>query len=271
MKQICSRAGMSRQNYYKLRKQRLREKVDKKLIEDLVRSERKLQPRIGGLKLHWMLQSEFNKAGIKIGRDRFFRVLKERELLVSRLPRGPQTTCSAHNLPVYGNKIRDVEVTHPNQIWVADITYIRTDEGFAYLSLITDVYSHKIVGWHLGSLMSTEETLYALKMALREKPKSDHPIHHSDRGSQYCSYAYVEKIESAGMIVSMTEKNHCAENAMAERMNGILKQEYGLGNRFRTKAQALRSVTQAVSLYNYRRPHLNLQKRIPGDVHDRAA
>ncbi len=264
---LCEKAGMSRQNYYKGRKKRARREVDAGLIEELVRAERAVQPRLGGKKLHRLLKPELEKAGVRIGRDRFFEVLGERGLLLERLPKAPRTTNSRHSLPVFRNLLADMEPTGPNQAWVSDITYIRTDEGFLYLSLITDDWSRKIVGYHAGDTLETEGCLRALERAVKELVDGLFPLHHSDRGSQYCSHLYTGKLREYGLGISMTEENHCYENAKAERVNGILKQEYGLGSTFRTKQQAIASVDQAVMLYNTRRPHLSLKYKTPEEMH----
>ena len=268
---LCRKVGMTAQNYYKARRQRKHNEVDECFIKELVQAERQLQPRLGGRKMYGMLNPEMQKAGIIIGRDRFFKVLKTQGLLLERLPKAPQTTNSHHNLPVFTNLIREMTLTAPNQVWASDITYIRTGEGFSYLSLITDMYSRKIVGWHLADGLKAEDTLKALEMALRERPEGANPIHHSDRGSQYCSHLYVNRLKENKMAISMTEDNHCAENALAERVNGILKQEYGLGYEFRNVAQALKSVQQAIYLYNNRRPHMSLKMKTPAQVHRLAA
>jgi len=262
---------MSRQNYYKIHKERQREKVDKGLIGELVQAERSSQPRLGGRKLFFMLKNELEAAGVSIGRDRFFNVLRESGLLLEPLPRSPRTTNSRHSLPVFRNKIKDIEVTGPNQVWVSDITYIRTGVNFLYLSLITDKYSRKIVGYHLGKTLETEESLKALEMALETKPGNARIIHHSDRGCQYCSHRYVGELKRNGFEISMTEENHCYENALAERVNGILKQEYWLGSTFRSIEQAIAAVVEAIYLYNVRRPHLSLNYKTPEQVHGRAA
>ncbi len=262
---------MSRQNFYKTRQVRQRRWVDEGLVKALVERERALQPRLGGLKLHSMLKEELAQEGVLLGRDRFFRTLKNQGLLLEPLPKAPRTTNSYHSLPVFRNLIKELEVTGPNQVWVSDITYLRTDEDFVYLSLITDQYSHKIVGYHLASTLEAKDTLKALDMALEHLPAGATPIHHSDRGSQYCSHEYVQRLKDGGLSISMTEENHCAENAMAERMNGILKQEYSLGCVFRTGEQAGRAVAEAVYLYNTRRPHRSLELRKPDEVHFAAA
>jgi transposase InsO family protein len=261
---------MSRQNYYAGRKRRLRKKVAGDLVADLVRQERKMQPRIGGRKLHWMLQAALAEAGIALGRDRLFDELRQRGLLVPPLPRPwPQTTHYNPSLPVFHNEIKELELKQANEVWVADLTYVRTDEGFLYFSLITDKYSRKIVGHHGEETLETKGSLKALEMALAKLPPGAKPIHHSDRGCQYCSHEYVGRLRESGLSISMTEEDHCAENAMAERVNGILKQEYGIGYGFKTKAQARKTVNEAVHLYNTRRVHTALNYQVPEAVHRR--
>ncbi len=262
---------MSRQNYYKAHRRRRRQAIDEGLVEELVRSERAAQPRLGGRKLYFMLKPELEDAGVSIGRDRFFEALRTKELLLESLPPAPKTTNSRHSLPVFRNIIKELEVIRPNQVWVSDITYIRTHEGFVYLSLITDKYSRKIVGYHVGETLATEECLRALDKALESKPKNARIIHHSDRGCQYCSHMYVKKLQEHGFEVSMTEENRCYENALAERVNGILKQEYWLGGTLQSKEQARRAVDEAIDLYNTRRPHTSLNYKTPEQVHALAA
>lgn len=262
---------MSRQNFYKSRKIRERRKVDESLVKELVLSERAHQPRLGGLKLHGMLRADLAAEDVKLGRDRFFEVLRNQGLLLEPLPKAPRTTNSSHSLPVFGNKIKDLVLTGPNQVWISDITYIRTREDFAYLSLITDKYSRKVVGFHLGRTLESADTLKALRMALSNLPEGAKPIHHSDRGCQYCSHDYVNELQANGLGISMTEIDHCAENAQAERVNGILKQEYFLNYEFRSLEQAQRAVEEAVRLYNGRRPHRSLNMSTPDKVHRQAA
>lgn len=264
---LCEKVGMSRQNYYKGHQKRTAWRVDSDLIEELVKAERAVQPRLGGKKLYVVLKLRLEEANVRIGRDRFFKVLGEKGLLLDPLPKAPRTTNSRHYLPVFINQFKDMKLTGSNQAWVSDITYIRTDEGFLYLSLITDAYSRKIVGFHAGDTLETEGCLNALEKAVKELVEGMFPMHHSDRGSQYCSHLYTGRLRAHGLGISMTEENHCYENAKAERVNGILKQEYGLGSTFRTKQQAIASVDQAVLLYNTRRPHLSLKYRTPEEVH----
>ena len=268
---MCKHVGMSRQNYYKARKIRQRREVDEGLVKQLVQAERAVQPRLGGLKLHRMLREELAGEGVCLGRDRFFEVLKRQGLLLEPLPKAPRTTNSSHSLPVFTNEIRDLELTGPNEVWICDITYIRTEEDFAYLSLISDKYSRKVVGYHLAPSLDAADTAKALEMALGQLPENTFPVHHSDRGSQYCSHEYVSQLQSHGLTVSMTEVDHCAENAQAERVNGILKQEYFLRHTFRTHRQARQAVDEAVRLYNTRRPHRSLKLQTPEQVHGKAA
>jgi putative transposase len=268
---LCEYVEMSRQNYYAARRLRKRREIDEALIVELVRRERRMQPRLGGRKLRHLLRADLEEANVSIGRDRFFEVLAENDLLVARKPGRPRTTNSRHALPVFHNLLESRALSAPNEAWVSDLTYIRTDEGFLYAALITDVYSRKIVGAHIGDSLEAEGCLAALEQALGDLPEGQHPIHHSDRGCQYCCHAYVERLQDRGLAISMTEIMHCYENAMAERVNGILKQEYEMDRTFRTKAQAKKAFEQAVWLYNHRRPHLALEYRFPADVHEAAA
>lgn len=268
---LCARVGMSRQNYYAARRLRQRRQIDEALILELVRRERQIQPRLGGRKLLHLLSTDLEEAEVQIGRDRFFELLAEFDLLVVPKPGTPRTTNSRHSLPVFGNLLEGKALCAPNEAWVSDLTYIRTDEGFLYAALITDAYSRKIVGAHIGDSLEAEGCLLALDQALGALPAGKQPIHHSDRGCQYCCHEYVERLQARGLQISMTQVMHCYENAQAERVNGILKQEYELDRRFRTKAQARKAFEQAVWLYNHRRPHLRLDYRFPADVHREAA
>jgi len=268
---LCRKVGMSRQNFYKARKQRLHQQVDAELVAALVKEQRAAQPRLGGRKLFHLLKPELNMAEVRVGRDRFFDILRGQGLLLEALPKAPYTTNSRHSLAVFSNLIAALPITAPNQVWVSDITYIRSGDSFVYLSLITDKYSRKIVGHHVADTLGAEGCLQALQMALANKPEGSHPIHHSDRGCQYCSRVYVDTLREHGLGISMTEENHCAENAMAERMNGILKQEYWLGGTFRNKELVPPAVAEAIRLYNTRRPHQALKYKTPQEVHAQAA
>lgn len=268
---LCRRVGMSKQNYYKRRSKRQRAEVDKDLILALVGRERQVQPRVGGRKLLCLLSEELEIHDVSIGRDRFFELLRDNDLLVPRKRGQPRTTNSRHSLPVVGNLIADLELSSPHEVWVSDLTYIRTSEGFMFGAIIMDLYSRKLVGCHIGDSLETIGCLEALDEALRGLPSGKHPIHHSDRGCQYCSHAYMDRLKDRGLSVSMTEVLHCYENAAAERVIGTLKQEYELDREFRTKTQACGAFEQAVYLYNNRRPHQSLAYATPAEIHRKAA
>ena len=266
---LCELADMSPQNYYARRSLWRRREVDVQLALELARAERAYQPRLGVRKLYHLIGVELKAAGVKMGRDRLFEELRKAGLLVERKPsEWPRTTHFDPALPVFKNLIKGGQVSGRNQVWVADITYVRTQEAFMYLGLITDKWSRKIVGFHLGETLETGGVLKALAMALSGLKPRERPIHHSDRGCQYASHAYVNAVQQAGLRMSMTEKNHGAENALAERVNGILKQEYWLDANFRSKSEAGKATVHGINLYNYRRPHTALGFRTPGMVHD---
>jgi transposase InsO family protein len=268
VKALCLKLGMSRQNYYARRTLRSRRWVDGELVMQLVRQERQWQPRLGARKLRVLLRDPLAKAGVRMGRDRFLEVLREYDLLL--LPRrseNPRTTNSYHNLPIFTNLIKALAVSRPNQVWVGDLTYLRTEEGFMFLALLTDKMSRHIVGHHCSDSLESIGCQHALRMALKQLPEGVEAIHHSDRGCQYCCHDYVEMAQAGGLTMSMTEVDHCAENALAERMNGILKGEYALDQRFKTKAHTMKAVEEAIRLYGNRRPHSALGYRFPAQVH----
>jgi transposase InsO family protein len=259
---------MTRQNYYTQRKLRQRREVDEELLVGLVRLERWLQPRLGTRKLRVLVEGELVQAGVKIGRDRFFAVLRKHGLLLEPRPsQTPRTTQSYHTLPVFRNLVKGLQISLVNEVWVGDLTYLRTEEGFMFLALLTDMMSRHIVGHHFGDSLESIGCQQALEMALKRLPKDVRPIHHTDRGSQYCCHPYVELALGAGLKMSMTEVDHCAENALAERMNGILKSEYGLDRVFATKADSRKAVEQAIHLYGTRRPHSALNHQFPAQVY----
>ena len=265
---VCRRLGMSRQNYYARRRHRQRRQVDGELVCQLVRAERHLQPRLGTRKLRILLAAPLQEAGVRLGRDRFFEVLRQADLLVKPRARAyPRTTHSAHSLPVFRNLVKERPLSRPNQVWVADLTYLRSAEGFMFLALLTDKMSRHIVGYDCSDSLESMGCQRALARALRELPAGQQPIHHSDRGSQYCCHDYVKLATAGGLTMSMTETDHCAENALAERVNGILKGEYGLDQCYPTKALLRQAVEQAIGLYGTRRPHSALGHQFPAVVH----
>jgi len=259
---------MSRQNYYKVRRVRNRRQVDEHFVVELVKRERCLQPRLGTRKLLHILRDELSAASVRIGRDRLFGVLRHYKMLIHRR-RGfrPRTTDSRHRFGFYDNLLKEAVLTGSRQAVVSDITYIRTDEGFMYVSLVMDAYSRAIVGYDCSESLAVEGAMGAMRMAIRQFGDCRGAIHHSDRGLQYCCGDYVRLLKNSGMRISMTQENHCYENASAERLNGILKQEYGLGNCFLRKSDVGSALREAVELYNWRRPHQSLGYRVPMEVH----
>ena len=267
---LCALAGYSRQAYYQECSARQCRGFDQDAVVALVKSYRKVHPRIGVRKLLVLLGEECGELGSCIGRDRLFALLRARNLLVKRRRRGSSTTDSRHGWYTWPNLIGHITPSVISQVWVSDITYLRTGAGFVYLALVMDAYSRKIVGYHLGPSLAAEVCIAALKMALEAMEPGARPIHHSDRGLQYCCREYIGLLKDHGCLVSMTEINHCYENAKAERLNGILKQEYGLSHTFRDKVQAAAAVAQAVKLYNEHRPHTALAYQTPQAVHEAA-
>lgn len=271
MTRLCWHVGISRQSHYQQRRVRRRQLVNDQVVVAWVREQRALQPRLGVRKLHYLFRQAGERLGIELGRDRFFEVLRSHALLVAPKPKAPRTTYHDPALPVYRNLLYQLEPTAAHQVWVSDITYVDTVEGYLYLSLVTDRVSRQIVGWNAGESLGAAESIKALQMALRQLPEGRWPIHHSDRGSQYCCHEYVEVLQSNHLPISMTEANHCYENSHAERVNGILKSEYNLDARFRSKAQARHAIEQAILLYNKYRPHGSLRFQTPAQVHSPAA
>lgn len=237
------------------------------IIVQMVQGVRARMPRIGGKKLYFMLKEDLMKLDKKTGRDKFFNILRDNELLVQRKRNYARTTDSYHRFNVYNNLLKSRLLSRSNECWVADITYLRTMRGFVYLFLLTDAFSRKIVGWSLSHSLSIEGGIEALKMALKQRGKSLNLIHHSDRGIQYCSKEYVALLKENGIDISMTEENHCYENSLAERVNGILKDEFLLDETFKDSSLCAQAVKEAVSIYNYERPHLSLNYKTPQTVH----
>lgn len=264
---LCDVAGMSRQNYYRQRRIRQRQDVDEQLVLELVRRERWRQPKLGGRKLLHLIGPELADADVAIGRDRFFELLKAHDLLIERLRRTARTTDSRHGFAVYSNHAKDLVLTGPHQLWVSDITYLRTEGGFVYLALVMDAFSRAIVGYDCSDSLEAIGALRALNMAIRQLPADARPMHHSDRGIQYCCGDYIQQLTRAKLTISMTEQNHCYENSQAERLNGTLKHELGLSDTFAAAAAARRMVDEAVMIYNHHRPHQALSYATPMQVH----
>ena len=217
------------------------------------------------------LNKDFQKQQLKVGRDTLFNVLRKNQMLTLRKKYSARTTNSYHRFYKYNNIIKDIEVNRPNQVWASDITYIRTVKGFCYLALITDMYSRKIVGYDLSDSLELKGCVRALNKAVYQAKNINGLIHHSDRGIQYCSNIYTQILKRKKIDISMTEENHCYENALAERVNGILKDEFYMDQTFTNIAHAKRAAKSAIKLYNEIRLHLSLDFKTPNMVYNNAA
>lgn len=268
MSYYCKLFGKSRQAFYEQIKTPSDKGLQDALVLKLVAEIRDDLPRCGADKLHFMLQETFAAHQIKLGRDGLYRLLGKYGLLIRYRNRKPYTTNSHHHYKKYPNLIRDMVINVAGQLWVSDITYIRQLNGFSYLSIITDAYSHKIVGYKLHPTLHSEGAIDALVMANKDVKKTDKLIHHSDRGIQYCCNDYVQMIEHFGIQLSMTEKGDPYENAIAERVNGILKHEHGLQQTFVNYQQAKDAVYDAVKKYNEIRIHDSCDRLTPVMAHE---
>jgi len=267
---LCEYFEVSRSGYYKAIGRRDKKLLNDQLILSMVHDIRKRHPRIGGKKLHRLLKADLHHAGIKIGRDKFFELLAKNSMLIKRQRKYVYTTDSYHRFRVYRNLLKHQPLQKAHQGWISDITYIRQGKDFRYLFLITDSFSRKIVGWNLSESLAISGAISALKMAIKQCPDTEGVIHHSDRGIQYCSKGYTELLKNAGIRISMTEENHCYENATAERINGILKQEYGLDETFASVSLLVKAVREAIWSYNMERPHWSLNLATPEQIHQAA-
>ena len=263
---FCELFGKSRQAYY----EQYSDKQDKQaadiLVLKIVAEIRLDLPRIGAKKLHFMLEEKLSPHGIKMGRDRLFSLLREHGYLLRYKRRKPYTTDSNHPYYKYPNLIKDLLLYKANQLWVSDITYIQLIGKFAYLSIITDAYSRKIVGY---CLYPSEGVIEAFEMARKECPSLKGLIHHSDRGVQYCSAKYVDLLQNNKVKISMTENGDPYENAIAERINGILKMELLLGKTFANFEEARRVVEDSIRKYNEIRPHSSCNYLTPAVAHQK--
>jgi len=267
LSQICEVVDYTRQAYYKQAHQSLQLELWDERILDEVKTIRARQPRVGTRKLHRMVNERLKADGIEVGRDHLFELLRAHNLLIRRRRGARRTTDSRHRLKKFKNLIQDLELMRPNQVYVADITYLETLEGFCYLALLTDAYSRKIVGYDVSRSLAIEGSLRALQMALAALSGPIQLIHHSDRGLQYCSHAYVKLLTTHGIQISMTEENHVYENAKAERVNGILKSEFLLGERLPSVEVAKNLVKDSIQIYNEERLHLSLDYQTPAMKH----
>ena len=268
MNVLCDLFGKSRQAYYQRSKYIYKEEVKSEILLQLVGKERKLMPRIGGRKLIKRIQPRLPEE-LYLGRDSFFDFLRDKGLLIRKRRYRVRTTYSNHWLHKYPNLIKDFAPEKAHQLWVSDITYIETMEGFGYLSLVTDAYSRKIIGWEVGATLEAKHTVKALQMALTQLPKGMSNIyHHSDRGVQYCCEEYVKILTKNHFQISMTENGDPRENAIAERVNGILKDEWLNQMKLESKEEATRQLVQIIRTYNQDRPHSSLDMRTPEYAHN---
>ncbi len=264
----CRLFGKTRQAFYDQRKEGTDKGLQEVLALKLVMEIRRDLPRCGTDKLHHMLQPSFEAHGIKVGRDGLYALLGSHGMLIRQRKRKPYTTNANHRYKKYLNLIRDMIVTSAGQLWVSDITYIRHAGGFCYLSIITDAYSHKIVGYKLNPTLHSQGPIDALLMAGTDTKQTSSLIHHSDRGIQYCCNDYVQMITHMGIELSMTENGDPYENAVAERVNGILKYEHGLNATFSSYAQAVIAVAEAIRKYNELRIHDSTGRLTPMVAHE---
>ncbi len=267
---LCSWFGITRQAYYQSKKRILRELIEQEILLSGVTEIRKNHKRLGGRKLFYKLEGFMSGHQIKMGRDAFFDFLRDNGLLVRKRKRYHVTTNSNHWMKKYPNLIKDVVPLRPNHVWVSDITYWKTKGGHYYISFITDAYSRKIVGYQVAMTMEAIESVAALKKALKGLfGKILGLIHHSDRGSQYCSAKYVELLKKNNVQISMTENGDPLENAIAERLNGIIKGEYLVDYHINSLTEAKRILEAVVDLYNEERPHSSVSNLTPSEAHQR--
>lgn len=265
---LCRLLGKTRHAYYdnqwRIRDQGLKEDI---VIQNVLEIRREI-PRIGTLKLHKMLTPVFRSHDIKIGRDYMFDLLREHGLQVRRGKGRVATTNSRHWMHKYANLIKGLTITRPEQLWVSDITYIRFRNQWGYLSLITDAYSKQIMGFCFRKDLSAQGCIEALTMALGNRMYPEGVlIHHSDRGSQYCSKAYVDRLLEEKVAISMTENGDPYENAIAERVNGIIKTEFNLHNSTDGFKETLKRIAHSINAYNTLRPHLSIDLLTPVQAH----
>jgi transposase InsO family protein len=270
---LCGVHGISRQAYYQYWERQERQVLCDDLVISLVIPIRRQMPMIGVRKLHYLLAEELAQINGGIGRDGLFEILRKYNLLVQRHRRYVRTTNSMHRFRIYKNLVKDIEVNRPDQVWVADITYLRLLDGFCYLALLTDMFSRRIVGYDVSDSLELSGATRALQRALRMRQRSGHDtqqtIHHSDRAIQYCSPRYTDVLFDQHLRVSMTEEDHVFENCLAERVNGILKSEFLLYREFKGVQEACKACREAIETYNGYRPHLSLKMLTPAQVYGR--
>jgi transposase InsO family protein len=270
---LCGWFGVTRQAYYQNSWRDIEISIEEELIIKEVQSIRNNHKRMGVRKLYQKLEPVMQEHQVKMGRDALFNLLSAHGMLVRKRKRRIQTTQSSHWLRKYPNLIRTFIPTAPNQLWVSDITYWKIKNGHVYISFITDAYSHKIVGFHVAQTLETIETIQSLRMALSgllNWPESHSSlVHHSDRGVQYCSGEYVKLLQKNNIKISMSENGDPLENAIAERINGIIKDEYLIDYTVSSLSEATAILKKSVLCYNQDRPHMSIGNKYPNDVHEK--
>lgn len=260
--------GISRQSVYQSQSRNSIRERQLKIVKTLVLEIRREMPRLGTRKLYYLLKEDLKNKEIKIGRDALFDYLKREHLLIKPKKNYTKTTYSKHWLRKYPNLLKEYKPTRPEQVFVSDITYIKSREKTHYLSLVTDAYSRKIVGYKLSDDMSAENVVKAIKMAVKNRITNHHLIHHSDRGLQYCSNVYQKELKLNNIKPSMTDGYDCYQNALAERINGILKQEF-LIYKCNNGKELNQLIKESIEIYNNKRPHLNLKMKTPNFIHNK--
>jgi len=270
VKGICKVFERSKQSYYQRISYVYQEEVKGDILYQEISKQRKLMPRIGGRKLHSILKEKLPEE-LQMGRDKFFNWLRDNNLLVKKRKIRVYTTNSHHWLHKYPYLLEGYTPMGANQLWVSDITYINTEESMMYLFLLTDAWSKKILGWKLSDNMRAENATKALKMALKQwENRTSGLIHHSDRGVQYCSEKYVQLLEKNTIRISMTQDSNPLDNSIAERINGILKDEWIYDKKLKTCQGAISYINKIINIYNNDRPHLSLGMRTPNYFHGEA-
>jgi putative transposase len=268
LRELCGLLGYSRQAYYQYQKQSAKRSLKEDLVIQQVLHHRAVQPRLGGRKLLAMMEPFMHEHRVGMGRDLLFDLLRDNDLLIRNRKRSkPLTTDSRHWMRKYPDLAKDIILNHADELWVSDITYLQLSrKAFGYLSLVTDAYSRKIIGFCLSDNLSAQGPLSALQMALEGRTGTQPLIHHSDRGSQYCSDSYVTLLRQNNIGISMTQSGNPKDNAIAERVNGILKQEL-LMEVYPGIRQARQSATTAIDIYNRVRPHSSIDMMTPEKAH----
>ncbi|WP_372938729.1 IS3 family transposase [Seonamhaeicola sp.] len=264
---LCRLFGKTRHAYYDALWRKERSLVKEDIILQEVLNIRKQLPKLGTRKLHYILDKRLLSHNITIGRDYLFNLLSDHDLLVRQRKRKAITTDSRHWMKKYSNLIKEMPITRPEQVWVSDITYIRMVNQWGYLSLITDAYSRKIMGYSFRMDLTAQGCIDALKMALNNKAYQESMIHHSDRGSQYCSHQYVGLLLKNKMAISMTENGDPYENAIAERVNGIIKTEFNIHSSVLGFEKTQKYISKSIDNYNKLRPHASCDYLTPNQAH----